>query len=131
MTMAEHRVFGMRFASVYPLYVQKAERKNRTRKEVDQVICWLTGYDQAGLRRQIEQENDFETFFAQAPRMHPNAALITGVVCGVRVEEIDDPLMQKIRCLDKLIDELAKGKAMDKILRQAQESPPIAPQRKR
>lgn len=129
--MAEHRVFGMKFASVYPLYVQKAERKNRTRKEVDQVICWLTGYDEAGLRRQIEQENDFETFFAQAPRMHPNAALITGVVCGVRVEEIDDPLMQKIRYLDKLMDELAKGKAMDKILRQAQESPPIAPQRKR
>ena len=121
----------MKFASVYPLYVQKAERKNRTRKEVDQVICWLTGYDEAGLRRQIEQENDFETFFAQAPRMHPNAALITGVVCGVRVEEIDDPLMQKIRYLDKLMDELAKGKAMDKILRQAQESPPIAPQRKR
>lgn len=129
--MAKHRVFGMKFASVYPLYVQKAERKNRTKKEVDHVICWLTGYDQAGLRRQIEQEHDFETFFAQAPRMHPNTALITGVVCGVRVEEIDDPLMQKIRYLDKLIDELAKGKAMDKILRQAQNSPPSPPQRKR
>ncbi len=127
--MAKHRVFGMKFASVYPLYVQKAERKNRTRKEVDLIICWLTGYDQAGLQRQIEQENDFETFFAQAPRMHPNAALITGVVCGVRVEEIDDPLMQKIRYLDKLIDELAKGKAMDRILRQVQESP-ANPQRK-
>ena len=110
--------FTMKFAKVYPLYVQKAERKNRTKEEVDQVICWLTGYDQAGLRRQIEQENDFETFFAQAPRMHPNCALIKGVVCGVRVEEIEDPLMQKVRYLDKLIDELAKGKKMEKILRE-------------
>lgn len=116
--MSKHRVFAMTFASVYPLYVQKAERKNRTKKEVDQIICWLTGYDQAGLRRQIEQKNDFETFFAQAPAIHPNSTLIKGVVCGVRVEAIDDPLMQKIRWLDKLIDELAKGKAMDKILRQ-------------
>ena len=111
------RVFAMKFASVYPLYVQKAERKNRTKEEVDQIICWLTGYDEAGLQRQIKLGNDFETFFAQAPAMHPNTSLITGVVCGVRVEEIDDPLMQKIRYLDKLIDELAKGKAMAKILR--------------
>ena len=116
--MDKDRVFAMKFAKVYPLYVQKAERKNRTKEEVDQVICWLTGYDQAGLRRQIEQENDFETFFAQAPRMHPNCALIKGVVCGVRVEEIEDPLMQKVRYLDKLIDELAKGKKMEKIQRQ-------------
>jgi hypothetical protein len=108
----------MKFAKVYPLYVQKAERKNRTKEEVDQIICWLTGYDRAGLRRQIERENDFETFFAQAPAIHPNRSLIKGVVCGVRVEEIEDPLMQKIRYLDKLIDELAKGKTMEKILRQ-------------
>jgi hypothetical protein len=112
------RVFAMKFARVYPLYVQKAERKKRTKEEVDQIICWLTGYDQAGLRRQIEQENDLETFFAQAPRVHPNSALIKGVVCGVRVEEVEDPLMRKLRYLDKLIDELAKGKAMEKILRQ-------------
>ena len=115
--MAEHRIFAMPFATVYPLYVQKAERKDRTKEEVDQVICWLTGYDRAGLQRQIDRENDFATFFAQAPAMHPNASAITGVVCGVRVEEIEDPLMQKIRYLDKLIDELAKGKAMEKILR--------------
>ena len=113
----KNRVFAIKFAKVYPLYVQKAEGKKRTRKEVDQVICWLTGYDQAGLREQIEQENDLETFFAQAPRMHPNTALIKGVVCGVRVEEIEDPLVRNIRYLDKLIDELAKGKAMEKILR--------------
>ena len=115
--MAKNRVFGIKFASVYPLYVQKAERKNRTKEEVDQIICWLTGYDQAGLRQQIKKENDLETFFAQAPGFHPNSALIKGVVCGVRVEEVEDPLMQKIRYLDKLIDELAKGKAMEKILR--------------
>ncbi len=116
--MPKHPVFLMKFAKVYPFYVAKAERKNRTKEEVDQVICWLTGYDQAGLQRQIDLENDFETFFAQAPAIHPNSSLITGVVCGVRVEEVADPLMQKIRHLDKLIDELAKGKAMDKILRQ-------------
>lgn len=116
--MNRNRVFAMKFASVYPMYVQKAERKNRTRDEVDQIICWLTGYDQAGLQQQIEQKTDFETFFAQAPRLHPNSALIKGVVCGVRVEDIEDPLMRKIRYLDKLIDELAKGKAMEKILRQ-------------
>jgi len=116
--MPKHRIFTTTFASVYPLYVQKAERKNRTKAEIDQIICWLTGYNQAGLQQQIEQENDFETFFAQAPAMHPKSSLITGVVCGMRVEEIEDPLMQKIRYLDKLIDELAKGKAMEKILRQ-------------
>lgn len=116
--MPKHRIFATSFASVYPLYVQKAERKNRTKEEVDQIICWLTGYDQAALQQQIEQENDFETFFAQAPAIHPNSSLIKGVVCGVRVEEVEDPLMQKIRYLDKLIDELAKGKTMEKILRQ-------------
>ena len=114
----KNRVFAIKFAKVYPLYVQKAEGKKRTKKEVDQIICWLTGYDQAGLQQQIKQENDLKTFFAQAPRMHPNTALIKGVVCGVRVEEVEDPLMRKIRYLDKLIDELAKGKAMEKILRQ-------------
>jgi hypothetical protein len=115
--MQEHRIFATAFAKVYPLYVQKAERKSRTKKEVDQIICWLTGYDEAGLHRQIEQGNDFRTFFAQAPAIHPNSSLIKGVVCGVRVENIDDPLMQRIRQLDKLIDELAKGKALDKVLR--------------
>ena len=116
--MSKHRIFTTAFSKVYPLYVQKAERKNRTKEEVDQIICWLTGYDQAGLQRQIDQEYDFETFFAQAPAMHPNTSLIKGVVCGVRIEDIDDPLMRKIRYLDKLIDELAKGKTMEKILRQ-------------
>lgn len=116
--MTAHRIFAMPFAKVYPLYVQKAERKDRTKAEVDQIICWLTGYDQAGLEQQIKQEHDLETFFAQAPAMHPNCSLIKGVVCGIRVEEIEDPLMQKIRYLDKLIDELAKGKKMEKILRQ-------------
>ena len=115
--MDKKRVFAMKFAKVYPLYVQKAERKGRTREEVDQVICWLTGYDPAGLREQVEGENDLETFFGRAPGMHPNAGRITGVVCGVRVEEVEDPLMRKIRWLDKLVDELAKGKAMGKILR--------------
>lgn len=114
------RVFGYAFASIYPLYIQKAENKSRTKKEVDQVICWLTGYNKAGLEKQIKQENDLETFFAQAPAMNPNASLITGVVCGVRVQEIEDPLMKKIRYMDKLIDELAKGKAMEKILRTAE-----------
>jgi hypothetical protein len=114
---SNNRVFGMKFANVYPLYIQKAERKNRTIEEVDQIICWLTGYNQAGLQQQIKQGNDFESFFAQAPAINPNSSLIKGVVCGVRVEEIEDPLMQKIRYLDKLIDELAKGKAMEKIMR--------------
>ena len=113
----KHQVFAMKFADVYPLYIQKAERKNRTKEEVDQTICWLTGYDRAGLQQQIKQRNDFEVFFAQAPAMNPNCSQIKGVVCGVRVEEIEDPLMQKIRYLDKLIDELAKGKALEKILR--------------
>lgn len=112
------RIYGMKFAGVYPLYVQKAERKNRTKEEVDQIVCWLTGFDQAGLEQQIQQDNDFETFFAQAPAMNPNRALIKGMVCGVRVEEIEDPLVQEVRYLDKLIDELAKGKKMEKILRQ-------------
>ena len=111
------RVFAMKFANIYPLYVQKAERKNRTKAEVDQIICWLTGYTQAGLQKQIKQQNDLTTFFAQAPALNPNVSLITGVVCGVRVEDVEDPLMQKIRYMDKLIDELAKGKAMEKILR--------------
>jgi hypothetical protein len=118
MTMPKHHVFAMKFAKVYPLYVQKAERRNRTKNEVDQIIRWLTGYDQAELERHIEQECDLETFFAQAPRFHPNSSLIKGVVCGVRIEAIEDPSMRKIRYLDKLIDELAKGKAMEKILRQ-------------
>ena len=115
--MTQHRIFTMAFSKVYPLYVQKAERKNRTKDEVDQIIRWLTGYDQAGLEKQISRRCDFETFFAQAPAIHPDASLIKGVVCGVRVEEVQDPLMRKIRYLDKLIDELAKGKAMEKILR--------------
>lgn len=107
----------MSFASVYPLYIQKAEKKGRTREEVDTIICWLTGYDREYLQQQIEKKTDFENFFAQAPQINSNASKITGVICGYRVEEIQDELMQKIRYLDKLIDELARGKAMDKILR--------------
>ncbi len=113
-----HKIYSMPFAKVYPMYVQKAERKGRTRAEVDQIIEWLTGYDQAGLQQQLDRQTDFESFFAQAPAMNPASANIKGVVCGVRVEDIEDPLMQQIRWLDKLIDELAKGKAMEKILRQ-------------
>ena len=113
----QHQVFAIKFAEVYPLYLQKVERKNRTKAEVDQTICWLTGYTPVGLQQQIEQGNDLETFFAQAPAIHPNRSLIKGVVCGVRVEDIENPLMQNIRYLDKLIDELAKGKALEKILR--------------
>ncbi len=113
-----HRVFGTPFAKVYPLYVQKAEKKGRSKKEVDETIRWLTGYTQAQLKKQIDGEVDFETFFGQAPMMNPRVSLITGVVCGVRVEDVKDPLMRKIRYLDKLVDELAKGKAMDKILRE-------------
>lgn len=116
--MPRSHIFAMTFAKIYPLYVQKAERKGRTREEVDQIICWLTGYDAEGLRQQIELGSDLETFFANAPAIHPNSSLIKGVVCGIRVEEIADPLMQRIRYLDKLIDELARGKALDKILRQ-------------
>lgn len=107
----------MSFASVYPHYVQKAEKKGRTKQEVDTIIYWLTGYDQKTLQQQIDKKTDFETFFAQAPQMNPNVSKITGVICGYRVEEIEDELMQKIRYLDKLIDELAKGKKMEKILR--------------
>lgn len=116
--MADHKIFSMTFARVYPCYVEKAQRKGRTKEEVDEIICWLTGYDGTGLQQQINQGNDFETFFARAPAIHPNSSLIKGVVCGNRVESIEDPLMQKIRYLDKLVDELAKGKAMEKILRQ-------------
>ena len=115
--MPKHRIFSMAFSKVYPLYVQKAVRKGRTQEEVDQIICWLTGYSEAGLRRKLELESDFEVFFAQAPALHPNSSLIKGLVCGVRVEDVEDPLMQKIRYLDKLIDELSKGKALEKILR--------------
>ena len=115
--MNEHRIYAMPFASVYPLYVKKAEKKGRTKKEVDEVICWLTGYAPKALAKQIERENDFETFFGEAPRIHPNASKITGTICGVRLEEIEDPLMRKIRYMDKLVDELAKGRPMEKILR--------------
>ena len=107
----------MSFASIYPLYIQKAEKKGRTKEEVDAVICWLTGYNNETLQQQIDKKSDLETFFAQAPEMNPNVSKITGVVCGYSVEEIDDKLMQKIRYMDKLVDELAKGKAMEKILR--------------
>jgi hypothetical protein len=113
----DHRFPMMKFSKVYPLYVAKVERKNRTREEVDQVICWLTGYSKSDLEQQIKRESDFEAFFAEAPGIHPNSSLITGVVCGVRVEEIQDPLVQKVRFLDKLIDELAKGKAVEKVMR--------------
>jgi hypothetical protein len=115
--MTAHRIFTMPFAAVYPAYVKKAERKGRTQDEVDRAICWLTGYDHHGLRQQIEQGTSVETFFERAPAMHPNSALIKGVVCGVRVEDVEDPLMQRIRQLDKLVDELAKGKPMEKVLR--------------
>ncbi|RFS19373.1 DUF2200 domain-containing protein [Chitinophaga silvatica] len=116
--MDNTRVYKMSFASVYPHYIQKAERKNRTKEEVDEIIFWLTGYDSQKLQQQIDNKTDFETFFAEAPQINPNVSKITGVICGYRVEEIEDKLMQKVRYLDKLIDELAKGKAMNKILRQ-------------
>lgn len=111
------RIYRLLFSSVYPLYIQKAEKKGRTKAEVDEIIYWLTGYTAAGLEAQINRQTDFETFFAEAPAFQPHAALITGLICGYRVEEIQDPVVQKIRYLDKLIDELAKGKAMNKILR--------------
>jgi hypothetical protein len=115
--MEKHKIFTTSFASVYPHYVHKAEKKGRTKAEVDTIICWLTGYDQPALQKQIDNKIDFETFFAQAPQINENAAKITGVICGYRIEEIEDKLMQKIRYLDKLVDDLAKGKTMEKILR--------------
>jgi len=117
--MARHRIFDISFASIYPHYLTKAERKNRSKDEVDQVICWLTGYDSAGLERTIATEVSLDTFFAEAPGLNPNASQITGVICGHRVEDIEDPLMQKIRYMDKLVDELARGKKMTAILRGA------------
>ena len=117
--MSSHRIYTISFASVYPHYVAKAERKNRTQSEVDEIIRWLTGYSQTELNHHLEKQTDFETFFANAPTMNPNRKLITGVICGVWVENIEEPLMQEIRYLDKLIDELAKGKVMQKILRAA------------
>lgn len=116
--MDNARVFKMSFASVYPHYITKATKKGRTKEEVDTIICWLTGYTQKALEDQIEQKTSLEHFFASAPQLHPNVSKITGVICGYRVEEIEDKLMQKIRYMDKLIDELAKGRAMEKILRQ-------------
>ena len=115
--MHQDKVFAIRFCSLYPVYLKKVQSKGRTQAEVDQVIRWLTGYTKAGLQKQLDKENDFETFFAQAPAMNPNCTLIKGTVCGVRVEDIEDPLMRNIRYLDKLVDELAKGRAMEKILR--------------
>lgn len=115
--MAGHRIFSMSFASIYPLYVQKVERKGRSTADLDRLIFWLTGYDEAGLRKVIADDVDLATFFAEAPAMNPDAALIKGVICGYRVEDIEDPLMQKIRYLDKLVDELARGKKMESILR--------------
>lgn len=115
--MRQEKVFAIKFSSVYPLYIKKVESKGRSKEELDQVILWLTGYSPEGLRHQIGVGNDLEAFFAQAPAFNPNAPLIKGVVCGIRVEEVEDPLMRKIRYLDKLVDELAKGKAMEKILR--------------
>ena len=115
--MENTRVYKMSFASVYPHYIAKAEKKSRSKAEVDEIICWLTGYSKQTLQQHIDNKTDFETFFAGAPQINPNASKITGVICGYRVEEIEDKLMQQIRYLDKLIDELAKGKAMDKILR--------------
>jgi hypothetical protein len=112
------RVYKMSFAGVYPMYIQKAEKKGRTKAEVDDIICWLTGYNKQTLQKQIDTKVNFETFFAQAPQLNPNVSKITGVICGYRVEEIADQLIQKVRYLDKLIDELAKGRAMEKILRQ-------------
>jgi hypothetical protein len=115
--VAGHRIFGLSFASIHPLYVQKAERKGHSRAEVDEVICWLTGYDDAGLDEAIADGRDLAAFFDRAPAMNPNAELITGVICGVRVEDIEDPLMQQIRYMDKLVDELARGRKMTPILR--------------
>jgi hypothetical protein len=115
--MKKHRIYTTSFASVYPHYVHKAEAKGRTRQELDEVICWLTGYGPTALAEQIDRKVDIETFFGEAPALHPNASKITGVICGVRIEEIEDPLMRRIRYLDKLVDELARGRPMEKILR--------------
>jgi hypothetical protein len=115
--MTKHRIYTTSVASVYPHYVAKAEKKGRTKTEVDEIIRWLTGFDQQELEAELQKETDFETFFTTAPRLNPSRALIKGVVCGVRVEEIEEPIMREIRYLDKMVDELAKGKAMDKILR--------------
>lgn len=115
--MTKPRIYTIRFASVYPMYIEKAERKGRTKKEVDEIICWLTGYDPQGLKAQIDQQVDLETFYTQAPALNSARKLITGVICGVRVEEIEDKITQEARYLDKLIDELARGKTMEKILR--------------
>ena len=115
--MAKHRIYSISFAKVYPLYVAKAEKKGRTKAEVDQVIAWLTGYGAKGLDAQLKKQTDLETFFSKAPKLNPSRALIKGMICGVRVEDIEEPIMREIRYLDKLIDELARGKAMDKILR--------------
>lgn len=115
--MQKHRIYTMSVASVYPHYITKAEKKGRTKEEVDKIIYWLTGYNEQQLQQVLSDKTDFETFFAQAPQLNPNVSKITGVICGYRVEEIEDPLMQKVRYLDKLIDELAKGKSMEKILR--------------
>lgn len=115
--MKKDRVYALVFASVYPMYIKKAEKKGRTKEEVDTVIYWLTGYNKKTLQEQIDRKTDFETFFAEAPQLNPNVSKITGVICGYRIEEIEDPLMRKIRYLDKLVDELAKGKVMEKILR--------------
>lgn len=115
--MKKHRIYTMSVASVYPHYVTKAEKKGRTKAEVDEIMRWLTGYSQEELEAQLENKTDFETFFSEAPALNPSRALIKGVICGVRVEEIEEPLMREIRYMDKLIDELARGKAMEKILR--------------
>lgn len=116
--MTKHKIYTMSFAKVYPLYIAKVEKKGRTKSEVDETIRWLTGYSQEELEIQLEKQTDFETFFAEAPQLNPSRVLIKGVICGVRVEDIEEPTMQEIRYLDKLVDELAKGKTMEKILRQ-------------
>ena len=121
--MSKHRIYTTSVASVYPHYLAKAEKKGRTKSEVDEIFCWLTGYTQKKLEAHLNHQTDFETFFAEAPRLNPSRALIKGVICGVRIEEIEEPTMREIRYLDKLIDELAKGKTMEKILRKESESP--------
>lgn len=115
--MEKHKIYSMSFAKVYPMYVSKAEKKGRTKAEVNEIIFWLTGYDQSSLKAQLKRQVDFETFFMEAPSLNPSRVLIKGVVCGVRVEDIEEPIMQEIRYLDKLVDELAKGKSLEKILR--------------